>query len=123
MRRKKYKVSKAEYEIKTLLEEHGFIVEAQYRIVGIPFIYDFFLPELNKIIEYQGSYWHCDPRQYKTGTLIKMRGFKEKVLVDYVWDKDTLKRNCAEKHGIKVCEVWEEDYKAHGWRAILKAIR
>jgi G:T-mismatch repair DNA endonuclease (very short patch repair protein) len=120
--RKKYSVSKLEKEILSLLENRGYEVSTQFRIVGVPFIYDFIFPLENKILEVQGNYWHCNPNQYKKGSLIKMRGFKEKILVDYIWLKDELKAQMAREQGFTVCYLWESDYKERGWAAVLEAI-
>ena len=122
-RRKIYKVSKAEKEIKLLLEARGFMVIAQFVIPNIPYIYDFYLPELNLILEYNGSYWHANPAIYKSGTLIQMVGFKDKILVDYIWDKDELKKQSAIKQGYSFAVVWESIYKERGYEAVLQAIK
>lgn len=121
-RKKKYKVSKAELEVLALLIKHGYEAIPQFRIPGIPFLYDFYLPALNLLIEYNGTYFHADPKTYKAGTLIRMPGFKEKILVDYIWSKDKWKQEVAISFGYKVVVVWENDFKLHGWKAIEKAL-
>jgi hypothetical protein len=116
-RRKKYKVSKAEKEILILLREQGYEVQPQFRIEGVPFIYDFYFPTMNLLLEYNGDYFHANPSKYKSGSLIKMLGLGN-VFVDYIWDKDKLKQQSAEKQGFIVKYLWEEDYKKLGWKAI-----
>ncbi len=116
-KRKKYKVSGAEKEILSLLQEHKYEVVPQFRIDGIPFIYDFYFPQLNLLLEYHGDYFHANPIKYKTGSLIKMPGVG-KVFVDYIWAKDKLKRESAEQQGFVVRCLWENDYKQFGWEAL-----
>ena len=116
-KRKKYKVSGAEKEILALLQEHQYEVVPQYKIEGIPFLYDFYFPQLNLLLEYHGDYFHANPIKYKTGELIKMPGVG-KVFVDYIWNKDKLKQECAEHQGFVIKYLWESDYKQFGWKAV-----
>jgi hypothetical protein len=116
-RKNKYKVSKAEKEILLLLEDHGYEVKPQFIIPGVPYIYDFYFAKTNTILEYQGDYWHCNPHQYKSGNLIRMAGLGN-ILVDYIWAKDRLKKEMAERQGFKLITLWEADYKQMGWQAI-----
>lgn len=117
-RKKKYKSSKAEYEVLAVLQRAGYEVIPQFKIPGIPLIFDFYLPALNCLVEYQGSYWHADPKKYKAGTLIRMSGFREKILVDFVWAKDAMKKSIAESFGYKFATLWESDYKVNNLIAI-----
>lgn len=117
-RKKKYKVSKQEKEILALLKKQGLDVIAQFRITGLPYIFDFLFPEYKILLEYQGNYWHCNPNKYKADELIKMAGIREKILVNHIWDRDELKRRSAEKQGYKVIYLWESDFKSRGWEAI-----
>ncbi len=116
-RKNKYKVSKAEKEILSLLEEHGYEAKTQFIIPGVPYIYDFYFANFNTILEYQGDYWHCNPNQYTSGSLVRMAGLGN-VLVDYIWAKDQLKKEMAERQGFKLITLWEADYKKLGWEAI-----
>lgn len=119
---KKYKISKAEKDIFQLLIEHGYEVIIQFHIAGIPYLYDFYLPKYNLIIEYHGNYWHANPEMYPAGTKLKIAGLGE-VLVDYIWERDKLKRNCAETNGFKFIHIWEKVYVERGWEAIEDAIQ
>ena len=120
-RKNKYKVSKLEKEILALLISNDYEVVPQFIIPNIPYIFDFYFPKLNTILEVQGTYWHCDPNQYKPGSLIKMAGLGN-VLVDYIWAKDRLKKEMAESQGFKLITLWEDDYKKSGWEAIAKCL-
>jgi G:T-mismatch repair DNA endonuclease (very short patch repair protein) len=106
-------ISLAEKEIKTYLWECGVTFETQFHLQGIPFIYDFFLPDYNILIEYQGDYWHCNPDLYPSGTMLKFQRTGE-ILVDDVWIRDARKRNLAEALGYSVIYIWEKDFKTQG---------
>lgn len=118
----KYKVSRAERQILQLLRNAGFEVIPQFAIPGLPFLFDFYLPKYHTLLEYNGTYYHADPRKYPSGTLIKMAGIHDKVLVDYIWSKDQLKYDLAHKYGYRLVVLWEEDFKATGFRALMQAL-
>ena len=40
----------------------------------------------NKIIEFNGTYWHADPRRYKSGDV--QRRHKGDIIVDNIWERD-----------------------------------
>lgn len=112
-----YKLSSAEHEIAAYLTEQAYDFKQQFHIKGVPFLYDFFFPSLNLIIEYQGDYWHANPAKYKSGTLLRIprAGY---VLVDNIWQRDAVKREAALRHGYKFSCVWEHDYKSIGMEAL-----
>jgi len=58
---KTFPISKAEIEIKKFIEDLGHVVEPQFRIGSLK--YDFLIKKLNIIIEYNGDYWHCNPKK------------------------------------------------------------
>lgn len=68
------------------------------------FAYDFTYK--NKIIEFNGDYWHCNPSLYKADFLNKTIGKYAKE----IWEKDENKRLCAEHNGYKLLTIWELDY-------------
>lgn len=75
--------SKAEEEIALFLEKNNIIHIRQKHIKSINknYRYDFYIPSENLIIEYNGSYFHADPRIYeaeyynkKSNKLLKIFG-------------------------------------------------
>lgn len=98
-------VSSAEKELYKFLHENQLMVESQFTIdSSIGYTYD--LRYQNKIIEYNGTYWHCDPRKYKEDyqhTLVNKTA-KE------IWDKDKVKLNFAKNKGFDVLVIWESDF-------------
>lgn len=125
MRRFKTKSSKAEKEILLLLKKYGYKVITQFRIDGVPYIYDFYLPDLNILLEYNGDYWHANPNKYASSDKINMVGLG-KIFAKHVWDKDQLKLKTAEQYGFEVRVLWERDYKrseSGGWLAVERCIK
>ena len=56
------------------------------------------------IIEFNGDYWHANPKIYDNDDLI--RGTK----AEDIWKRDALKISIAESHGFRTFVVWENDY-------------
>lgn len=94
---------------------------SQYRIPGVSFIYDFYLPKYNLLIEYNGDYWHANPKKYKSGTLLKRIKCNE-VLVEEIWERDRTKRKEAEDKEYKLTYIWEDDYKDRGEKILVDLI-
>ena len=63
----------------------------------------------NKIIEYNGDYWHANSNRYKDNDIFK-RGNKNITAKD-IWNADKEKIECAIKNNYEVFIVWESDYK------------
>ena len=69
-----------------------------------PYYYDFSYK--NKIIEYNGDFWHANPRIYKGDYC-----FKNGIYASDVWERDNKKINFAKELGYDVFIVWDNDYK------------
>lgn len=69
-----------------------------------PYYFDFCYKD--KIIEYNGDYWHANPNFYESDYL-----FKGDVLASDIWEKDRRKQIFAEQKGYKVLTVWDSEYK------------
>ena len=59
----------------------------------------------NKIIEFNGTFWHADPRFYNDSMLIR-----ENILAKDIHEYDRIKLDELKKHGYDVLVVWEFDY-------------
>ena len=110
---RKYKISKPEKDIADWLQSHGVDFKTQHHIPGVPFLYDFIIPSLGLLIEYQGDYWHANPRKYRPGTTLTFhrRGV---VLVDDIWQRDAEKHQAGVDAGFRVVPIWEMDFKCDG---------
>lgn len=114
-RKKLYKsgfVSKIEQDLQQNIEKIlGEKLESQKMIKRKDtkyFLYD--LSFGNKIIEFNGDYWHANPKKYKSGQYISFPR-RDNILVDEVWESDKRKINLAKESGYEVLVVWESDYK------------
>lgn len=107
------KISKPEKQIAAWLTGQGITFEPQYHIHNVPFWYDFYIPSLNLIIEYQGDYWHANPSTHPPGTWMRFLSQKP-VQVESIWQRDADKKKCAEESGFQVLYIWERDFKKEG---------
>ena len=59
-----------------------------------------------KIIEYNGDYWHCNPRKYSADY------FNEKIkkYAKDIWENDLQRQKSLEKLGYSVLCIWESDF-------------
>lgn len=71
-----------------------------------PLFYDITSSKKKKIIEFNGNYWHCNPKFYTEDFIISQSGRTAKE----VWQRDQLKRKSAEDRGFSVLDIWEDDY-------------
>ena len=99
-------MSGGEYAIADFLKDKKIEFKHQFHIDKISFIYDFYLPLSNIIIEYNGDYWHVNPEIYN----------EDKVIVDgktakEIWEKDSLKKKIAEENGYKFYTIWEKEFR------------
>lgn len=96
-------ISKGQREVYDNLKNIGFELDGIYSSMKIDIInFD------KKIaIEYNGDFWHCNPRKWKPedyNNAIKMTA-QEK------WNKDRNRRFFLENNGFKVFVIWESDWK------------
>lgn len=68
------------------------------------FSYDFVYK--NKILEFQGDNWHCNPRFYK-----KDDKNPKNIFAKNVWEYDNIKKEYAIKNGYDIMYIWESDWK------------
>lgn len=104
-----YSVSNAEREIIEHLKENDIHAIHQFSLFNDQlkkqYIYDISL--YNKIIEYNGDYWHCNPTKYNKDYYHK-RIHKS---AEEIWERDRIKKNYAISKGYIVLTIWENDYK------------
>jgi len=98
-------ISKAEIEIKEILENRGFTIISQFNIKSLR--YDLFLKEKNLLIEYNGDYWHCNPIKYNKDYINK----KKSMTAKEIWKHDKEKKKLAIENNFNYIVIWENDYK------------
>ena len=81
----------------------GVILENDRTIIK-PKELDIYLPELHLAIEYNGDYWHANPKYYSEDHIIG------EVPAKTVWKEDRQKINRCIKAGIELLVIWEDDW-------------
>jgi very-short-patch-repair endonuclease len=67
---------------------------------------DIFSESLKIVIEYNGDYWHCNPKKYKS-TYFHPK--KQKYALE-IWNDDDKKMKFMKDKGYNVLVIWENDY-------------
>lgn len=84
---------------------------------GKAYSYDFTYGK--KIIEFNGDYWHCNPKIYEADYFNKNKGLTAKEIQEY----DTIKNQLAKNHGYQVLAIWESDWLKTPKQTIEKCIK
>lgn len=99
-------VSREEQQLYSQLKEYYPKLRQQLSLGK--YYYDIYLN--NKIIEFNGDYWHANPSKYLfedyVGNIINNRP----TYAYEIWTKDEIKRQYAESLGYEVLTIWEEEY-------------
>ena len=102
---KSFNRSKPEFEIIKYLESINLKVQPSFIIESK--IFDIYIPDLNLLIEYNGDYWHCNPKKYNSTYYNKKKGKTAKE----IWEYDKNKLDLAKKYNYNCFVIWESDYK------------
>jgi G:T-mismatch repair DNA endonuclease (very short patch repair protein) len=97
--------SKKEKEILLEIKKLGYEVKHSLRVDTK--ICDIYLPKYNLIIEYNGDYWHCNPKKYGEDYFNQVKGKTAKEL----WEYDKNKVDLIIKRGYNLEIIWESDLK------------
>ena len=88
---------------------------------GRKYFYDFVYINGNKrkIIEFNGDFWHMNPKKYNENDYNKlMYKFAKEI-----WEDDKNKKNIAEsQQNFEVCYIWEYDWRENEDRELNKCI-
>lgn len=76
--------------------------ETQHYLNEIHHYCDVFIPSKNMVIEFQGDYWHGNPKKYKKEDLTSFQLSKI--------EKDDMLRDFCKNNGLVLIEIWESDY-------------
>lgn len=115
-------VSKAEYEILSEVKKVNPNLEVSHQYTLLDnnkkqYIYD--IRVNNKIIEYNGDFWHCNPEKYSPNFVNP----RTKLTALDTWMKDQEKINFATNQGYEVLVVWENDFKQNKKETLKKCIQ
>ena len=67
---------------------------------------DIYIPSLNKAIEFNGDYWHCNPNKYNKDYFHKQIN----LYAHQIWERDKSKEDLCKKEGIDLMIIWENDW-------------
>jgi len=73
------------------------------------YFYDFECREKKKIVEFNGDFFHANPKDYNPNDLVKLP--RNPVKAKSIWAKDEIKLDVARSKGFEVKVVWEKDYR------------
>ena len=79
----------------------GYITEDEFIINGRPF--DVYIKDKNLLIEFNGSFWHRDPRFSK---------YKNDPTSIKIWNSDKEKIDTAKQMGYDVKVIWQKDWES-----------
>jgi hypothetical protein len=71
----------------------------------IDFLYE------NKIIEFNGDFWHFNPNIYLPEDFVML--MNKKTIAKEIWEEDKIKLNLLKSLGYDVLVIWESDYKTN----------
>lgn len=73
----------------------------------------------NKIIEYNGDFWHSNPDVYRHDYVNP----RTKIKAVDKWALDSIKIRYAQSQGYEVLVIWERDFKNNTEETIKKCIQ
>jgi len=97
--------SKGHLELFNLICKLGYNATVEYLVDSKSF--DIYVSDFNLLIEFNGTYWHADPRFYDN--IFEYKG-TDKTARD-VWIYDNDKKQIALNHGYNIEYVWQYDWE------------
>jgi very-short-patch-repair endonuclease len=101
-------VSNLEKRIGYTLDNLNIKFETQYLINR--FSYDYYINDINLLIEVNGDFWHANPIKYLPDDILPFPKSIEIKAKD-LWLKDKRKNELAIKNGFNIVTIWEMDIK------------
>jgi very-short-patch-repair endonuclease len=92
--------SKLEEKFKIILDILDIKYQHSFYVKSIKAFYDFYLPEHNTIIEVDGDFWHCNPKNFPIAEYTT----QQKNII-----RDKEKNQWALDNGYKLLRFWEDD--------------
>jgi len=86
---------------------------------GRAYSYDFTHKERRKIIEFNGDYWHCNPKVYTADYFHK----NKQMTAEDIWEYDKVKTALAENYNYQVLSIWELDWNKDPKQTLKKCIK
>ena len=102
-------VSRYETEIDAWLKDLDITFSKNNRKILKPKELDFYLPDHNTAIEFQGNYWHMNPAMFEAADVQGTTG----LLAKDIWQRDIIKLSQCEALGIKLFQIWESEWNSN----------
>ena len=99
-------ISKPEQKLVKALQKHFPNLGQQLSIEN--YLYDIHYG--NKIIEFNGDYWHANPELYLFEDIVGNILNNKPTYAYEIWAKDAKKKSLAESLGYEVMVVWESEF-------------
>lgn len=74
----------------------------------------------NKIIEFNGDFWHANPTQYRKGDILQHPN--NHILAEDLWNTDKKRIDWLKSKGYDILIIWESDYNKNKKEVINKCI-
>lgn len=85
------------------------------------FFYDIYIPQLNLIIEYNGDFWHANPRIYNANDIMAYPGGP--ITAKERWQAEANKLDLAKKTNHNIIVIWESEVCRLRGQALLDFIK
>lgn len=115
-------ISKPEIELRNSIYNYINGLEYQFTLMNNDkrsYIYD--IKHNNKIIEFNGDYWHANPNTKNWKNESKLHSQRKKTAKE-IWEYDKNKIQVATNNGYDILVIWEADYKKDKEKAIKECI-
>ncbi len=112
--------SKQEERVASCLTSLGFGYKRQFWIARRSYDFRIYGLDSNLLVEYNGDFWHANPKIYKPGDLLNHPNGK--ITANDIWKKDEVKKKLAEKHGYTLMYLWESEIQGLGEESLQKLI-
>lgn len=84
------------------------------------YFFDFYIPEIQFVIELNGDYWHCNPELYKESYVHELRHMTAKE----IWEYDAERYNVITNElNYKLKVIWEKDIRKNRTDVIFNIIK
>jgi len=85
------------------------------------YLIDFYIKEIGFGIEFQGDFWHANPKKYKEDD-VPIKFDKLKLTAKEIWERDRLKQEFLKTKLNKLIIIWESDLIKRGLDSIIEEI-
>jgi hypothetical protein len=82
-------------------------IDKKYKKNG--YYVDFLYEKNKKIIEFNGDFWHFNPKKYLSESFTILKN--NKIFAKDVWEQDRIKIEKLKENGYEVLVIWESDLK------------